>query len=68
VIDTPDPEPGQDDATIRFVSLALYGTDLGVYLNRGGRYPQSYSVGTGVDFSGIVDKVGVNVDGWLSGG
>ena len=48
----------------RVVSLAPYDADLDVYLNRGGRYPQPYLVGVGADFSGIVDKVGVNVDGW----
>ena len=50
--------------SVRVVSLAPYDTDLGAYLNRGGRYPQPYPVGIGADFSGIVGKVGVNVDGW----
>ena len=68
VVDAPDPEPGPDEVTVRVVSFAPYGTDLGVYLNRGGRYPQPYPVGVGADFSGIIDKVGAKVAGWQPGG
>lgn len=67
VVDAPVPEPGPDEVTVRVVSFAPYGTDLGVYLNRGGRYPQPYPVGVGADFSGIIDKVGAKVAGWQPG-
>ena len=67
VVDAPDPVPGPDEVTVRVVSFAPYGTDLGVYLNRGGRYPQAYPVGIGADFSGTIEQVGVNVDGWQPG-
>lgn len=67
VVEVPDPEPASDQVTVRVMSYAPYGTDLGVYLNRGGRYPQPYPVGIGADFSGVIDRVGSDVTGWKPG-
>ncbi|NQV82017.1 MAG: alcohol dehydrogenase catalytic domain-containing protein [Alphaproteobacteria bacterium] len=67
VVEVDDPAPGPDEVTVRVVSFAPYGTDLGVYLNRGGRYPQPYPVGIGADFSGVIEKVGAAVIGWQEG-
>jgi threonine dehydrogenase-like Zn-dependent dehydrogenase len=61
VVDLPKPTPAADEALIRVVRFAPYGTDLGVYLNRGGRYVKSYPVGLGADFSGVVEAVGAGV-------
>jgi len=67
VVEVDDPVPAPDQVTVRVVSYAPYGTDLGVYLNRGGRYPQPYPVGIGADFSGVIEKVGSEVEGWRPG-
>ncbi len=67
VVEVDDPEPGPDQVTVRVVRYAPYGTDLGHYLNRDGRYPQPYPVGIGADFSGIIEKVGADVTGWRNG-
>lgn len=62
VVDLPVPEPGPGQALIRVAVYAPYGTDIGVYLNRGGRYVKQYPVGIGADFSGVVAAVGEGVD------
>lgn len=67
IVEVDDPVPGPDQVTVRVVSFAPYGTDLGVYLNRGGRYPQPYPVGIGADFSGVIEQVGEGVSGWRPG-
>jgi len=61
VVDRATPTPAADEALIRVVRFSPYGTDVGVYLNRGGRYVQSYPVGIGADFGGVVEAVGNEV-------
>ncbi len=61
VVDIPMPEPGPDEAIIRVVRYAPYGTDVGTFLNRGGRYGSTYPFGIGADFSGVVELIGADV-------
>jgi len=61
VVDIPMPEPGPDEAIIRVVRYAPYGTDVGTFLNRGGRYGSNYPFGIGADFSGVVEAIGASV-------
>jgi len=61
VVDLPIPAPGPDQALVRVAAYAPYGTDIGVYRNRGGRYVTDYPIGIGADFSGIVAAVGKDV-------
>ncbi len=67
VIDLPMPEPGAGQVLVRVVAYAPYGTDLGVYLNRYGRYVSEYPVGVGADFSGTVAAIGEGVEGLTVG-
>ncbi len=61
IVDAPMPEAGPDDAILRIVRLAPYGTDIATYLNKGGRYVSAYPTGFGADISGVVTAVGANV-------
>ncbi|WP_232495387.1 zinc-dependent alcohol dehydrogenase [Novosphingobium kaempferiae] len=61
VVDILRPAPGPDEALVRVVAYAPYGTDIGHYTNRGGRYARAYPYGVGADFSGIVEAVGSEV-------
>lgn len=61
VVDLPVPKPGPGQVLIRVAVYAPYGTDVGIYLNRGGRYVKEYPVGVGADFSGAVAAVGEGV-------
>ncbi|WP_374408082.1 zinc-binding dehydrogenase [Pelagerythrobacter sp.] len=61
--DVPRPVPGPGQALVRVVAYSPYGTDIGTFLNRGGRYVQQYPVGIGADFSGIVEELGPDVTG-----
>jgi threonine dehydrogenase-like Zn-dependent dehydrogenase len=63
VIDLPVPMPGPGEVLVRVHAYAPYGTDVGVYLNRGGRYVSHYPVGIGADFSGTIAALGDGVDG-----
>lgn len=67
VVEIKTPALAADEALVRVVCYAPYGTDLGVFLNRGGRYPQPYPVGMGADFSGVIAEVGADVDGFAPG-
>ncbi len=61
VVDVPRPEPGADEALIRVVAYAPYGTDIAHYINRDGRYARTYPYGVGADFAGVVEQVGSDV-------
>jgi threonine dehydrogenase-like Zn-dependent dehydrogenase len=61
VIDVPRPVPGPDEALIRVVAYAPYGTDISHYTDRDGRYARTYPYGVGADFAGIVEAVGNEV-------
>jgi L-iditol 2-dehydrogenase len=61
VIDVPRPVPKRDEALVRVVAYAPYGTDVSHYTNRDGRYARNYPYGVGADFSGIVEAVGSDV-------
>lgn len=61
IVDLPIPRPRPGEVLVRVVAYAPYGTDVGVYLNRGGRYVSEYPVGIGADFSGVVHAVGTGV-------
>ncbi len=58
VVDVPVPEPKPDEALIRVVAYAPYGTDVSHYIDRDGRYARTYPYGVGADFSGIIEAVG----------
>jgi threonine dehydrogenase-like Zn-dependent dehydrogenase len=61
VVDIPVPQPQRGQVLVRVMAYAPYGTDVGVYLNRYGRYVSQYPVGIGADFSGIVHAIGEGV-------
>lgn len=63
IVDLPVPRPGRGEVLVRVMSYAPYGTDVGTYLNRHGRYVSAYPVGIGADFSGIVEECGPGVTG-----
>ena len=63
IVDVELPKPGPEDALVRVLRYAPYGTDVSTYLNRGGRYVRNYPVGIGADFSGIVEALGPAVVG-----
>lgn len=63
IVDVDMPQPGPEDALVRVARYAPYGTDVGTYLNRGGRYVNEYPVGVGADFSGVVESIGTGVTG-----
>ena len=67
IVDIDQPRPEPEDALVRVVRYAPYGTDIGTYLNRGGRYVRDYPVGLGADFSGVVEEVGSAVSGFEVG-
>jgi len=61
IVDLPIPAPAAGQALVRVVTYSPYGTDVGVFLNRGGRYVSAYPVGVGADFCGVVKAVGEGV-------
>lgn len=61
VIDLPVPRPEAGQVLVRVVAYSPYGTDVGTYLNRYGRYVSAYPVGIGADFSGVVEACGPGV-------
>lgn len=56
------PTPGLGEVLVRVIAYAPYGTDVGHYINRGGRYARAYPYGVGADFSGMVESVGPGVE------
>jgi threonine dehydrogenase-like Zn-dependent dehydrogenase len=62
IVDLPVPLPAAGQALVRVRAYSPYGTDVGVYLNRHGRYVADYPVGIGADFSGEVAAVGAGVE------
>lgn len=67
VVDAPVPRPARGEVLVRVMSYAPYGTDVGTYLNRHGRYVSAYPVGIGADFSGVVEECGPGVKGYQPG-
>ncbi len=67
IVDLPVPVPGPGQALVRVMRYAPYGTDVGTYLNRYGRYVAAYPVGIGADFSGVVAALGPGVTGLAKG-
>ncbi len=67
IMDLPTPEPAAGQVLVRVIAYSPYGTDVGTYLNRYGRYVTSYPVGIGADFSGVVDRCGPGVTGFAPG-
>lgn len=61
VVDIPRPRPAADEALVRVVAYAPYGTDISHYTDRDGRYARQYPYGVGADFSGVVEAVGGSV-------
>ena len=61
VVEAPMPEAGPDDAILRIVRFAPYGTDIATWRNAGGRYVAAYPTGFGADIAGVVTAVGANV-------
>ena len=67
IVDLPVPVPGPGQALVRVMRYSPYGTDVGTYLNRYGRYVAAYPVGIGADFSGVIEALGPDVTGLKSG-
>ena len=67
VVEAERPTPAPEEVLVRVVRFAPDGTDIGVYLNRGGRYVDSYPTGIGADFSGVIEEVGEGVTGFSPG-
>lgn len=67
LVDVPVPEVRSGHVLVRVAAYAPYGTDLGVYLNRDGRYVSEYPVGIGADFSGTIAALGEGVEGLAIG-
>lgn len=61
IVDLQVPQPGAGEVLVRVRAYSPYGTDVGVYLNRHGRYVSHYPVGVGADFSGEVAAIGGGV-------
>lgn len=61
VVDAPMPHAGPDEAIVRIVRFAPYGTDIATWQNKGGRYVAAYPTGFGADIAGVVTAVGTNV-------
>lgn len=62
IVEIPTPEPEAGQVLVRVMAYSPYGTDVGTYLNKGGRYVSEYPVGIGADFSGVVEACGAGVD------
>jgi len=67
IVDLPVPVPGPGQALVRVMRYSPYGTDVGTYLNRYGRYVTAYPVGIGADFSGVIEALGSDVTGLKTG-
>jgi threonine dehydrogenase-like Zn-dependent dehydrogenase len=67
LIDEPVPAPGHGEVLVKVMRYAPYGTDLGAYLNKGGRYVSAYPTGIGADFSGTIAAIGTGVFGFAEG-
>lgn len=63
IVDVPVPVPAKGQVLVAVKAYAPYGTDVGTYLNRYGRYVAQYPVGIGADFSGVVAALGEGVMG-----
>lgn len=63
IVDVPVPTPAKGQVLVAVKAYAPYGTDVGTYLNRYGRYVAQYPVGIGADFSGVVAALGEGVEG-----
>lgn len=67
VVDIPVPAPAADEVLVKVMAYAPYGTDIGHYTDRGGRYAREYPYGVGADFSGTIAAVGSDVSGFAVG-
>jgi L-iditol 2-dehydrogenase len=63
----PVPVPGPGEVLVRVLAYSPYGTCLGVYHNRGGRYVANYPIGIGADFSAEIAALGPDVSGFTVG-
>ncbi|MBH0122673.1 alcohol dehydrogenase catalytic domain-containing protein [Rhodococcus sp. CX] len=65
VIDSPLPSFTEDQVLVRVLRFSPYGTDIEIAAAREPRYVRdSYPIGFGVDFAGVIDQVGAAVEGW----
>lgn len=67
VVEAARPSPAPGEVIVRVARYSPYGTDVGTYLNRGGRYVETYPVGIGADFSGVIEELGEGVGGFALG-
>lgn len=65
--EVPVPVPGLGEVLVRVLAYSPYGTCIGVYLNRGGRYVSQYPIGIGADFSAEIAALGPDVTGFSVG-
>lgn len=63
IVEVEVPVPAKGQVLVAVKAYAPYGTDVGTYLNRHGRYVAQYPVGIGADFSGVVAALGEGVTG-----
>lgn len=61
IVETERPKPARGEVLVKVMAYSPYGTDVGTYLNRDGRYVQQYPIGIGADFSGVVAEIGDDV-------
>ena len=64
VENVPYPEPGPDEITIHVRAAGICGTDFSIHA---GEYTASYPIIPGHEFSGVIDKLGGGVNGWMVG-
>lgn len=62
--DIPYPNPAANEVTIKVKNAGICGTDINIYK---GTYNTKYPIIPGHEFSGVIDKVGKNVKGFVVG-
>ncbi|UYP20237.1 zinc-binding dehydrogenase [Rhodococcus sp. Z13] len=68
VVDAPVPSITDSQVLVRIVRFSPYGTDIEIAAAREPRYLRSsYPIGFGVDFAGVVERVGAAVENWTVG-
>ncbi|MEU5843048.1 alcohol dehydrogenase catalytic domain-containing protein [Rhodococcus sp. NPDC047139] len=68
VVDAPIPAITENQVLVRVLRFSPYGTDIEIAAAREPRYLRnSYPIGFGVDFAGVVEQVGAAVERWSVG-
>lgn len=67
LVEVPVPEISDTQALVRVLRYSPYGTDVEIAAASEDRYRREYPIGIGVDFAGVIERVGSQVDGWRVG-